>query len=370
MLGATHQLRLRAPFRCRGSGLLEYGLGGRSSVSGVHAAVFGATGFLGRYVCSELGREGSRVRAGNRGDEMDARHLKVSFDLGQFTAPYYSPRDEASIAAVIGRMSTVVNLEESYYESGNALPTRRGASWRSLSTVNYSFEELHVDTARKFAKAAREKGCETFVHVSDLAADEASESRYAASKALGEKAVLEEFPTATIIRPGVMFGHEDRFLNWFATMAQISGGFVPLVEDGAALKQPVYVLDVAKAVAAICKDPEPYKGKVFELAGPAEYTLRELAEFTFDITKQRVTLLDTPAFAANFAAGLIEFLPAPLWTRDDVILAQKDTVLAPDTQALTFADLDVVPTPIEKAAFSYLHQYRVGGHFVLAKGYH
>lgn len=323
--------RLGGPSRWRGTVAGERGLGGRSSVSGVHAALFGATEFLGRYVCSELGREGSRVRAANRGDELDARHLKVNFDLGQFAAPYYSPRDEASILAAIGRMDVVVNMEESYYETGNALPTRRGASWRSLSTVNYSFEELHVDVARKFARAAKSKGCTAFIQVSDAYADASSPSRLAASKALGEVAVLEEFPEATIIKCCDLFGRQDRLLNWFADMAIFGGGFVPLVEDGTALKQPVYVHDVAKVINVICKDPEPYAGKIIELGGPAEYTMRELAEFTFDITKQRVTLVDTPAFVANAIATPIEFLPKPLWTKDDIALHQVDTIVKPNT---------------------------------------
>lgn len=356
--------------RWRGSRVGESGLGGRSSVSGVHAALFGATEFLGRYVCSELGREGGRVRAANRGDEMDARHLKVCFDLGQFAAPYYSPRDYESIMKAIGRMDVVVNMEESYYETGNVLPTRRGPSWRSLSTVNYSFEELHVETAAKFARAAKEKGCKAFIHVSDVYADVGSPSRLASSKALGERAVLDEFPEATIVRACDLFGPKDRLLNWFADMALFGAGFVPLVEDGVALKQPVNAHDVGKVIAAICRDPLLYAGKVVELGGPAEYTVRELAQFTFDITKQRVTLVDTPAFVANAIAAAIEYLPKPLWTRDDVVLHQVDTVVSPDSEVLTFEDFGLVPTPIEKSAFSYLHRYREGGHFVIAKGYH
>jgi len=364
----------------------EYGAGGRSSVSGLQVALFGAThtgdsAFLARYVASLLGQEGSRLRAANHGCELETRHLKVQFDLGQFAAPFYSPRDAESMAACIGAFPIVVNCVGNYYETGQAVPTRRPPdySWRSLSTVNYSFEEVHVDAARRLAKTAKESGCETFVHVSSTYADLESPSRWARTRALGELAVREEFPEATIVRAAPMFGHEDRFLNWFATSALYFGGYIPIIEDGQALVQPVFVQDVAKAVVKIIRnsklgypDDELYKGKTFELYGPADYSRKELAEFTYDITKQNITLIDTPAFVADLAARAIELLPEPHLTVDDVQLAQIDAVAAHDGAAdiLSFADLDITPTPIEKIAFSYLHRFRAGGHFILAKGMH
>uniref|UniRef100_A0A7S3JY87 RmlD-like substrate binding domain-containing protein n=1 Tax=Aureoumbra lagunensis TaxID=44058 RepID=A0A7S3JY87_9STRA len=354
----------------------EYGHGGHSSNSGLTVAMFGAThtgdsAMLCRYLSSELGKDGSRLRAANHGCELELRHLKTQFDLGQYYAPFYSPRDAESMATAIGPASVVVNCIGNYYETGSAIPTRRPPdySWRSLSTVNYSFEEVHIDVARRLAEVARVKGVETFIHVSSSLADPNSPSRWARSRYQGELAVREAFPEAIIIRPTPMFGHEDRLLNWVAQSAGYFRGYIPLVEDGAALAQPVFVQDVAKAVKFLCRDSEDFIGKTFHLAGPADYSRRELAEFVLDITKQNASLYDTPSFLAHSVASLIEYLPMPHWTIDDVQLAQVDALIPTDAEC-TFSDLDINPTPVEKIAFSYLHRFRTGGHFILAKGYH
>mmetsp|Transcript_12636 Transcript_12636/g.37577 ORF Transcript_12636/g.37577 Transcript_12636/m.37577 type:complete len:380 (-) Transcript_12636:34-1173(-) len=345
----------------------EYGLGGRHSVSGVRASLFGATGFLGRYVCSELGREGTRVRAGNRGSDDETRHLKVNFDHGQFHAPFYSPRDQRSVEDVVGRATVVINMIGKYYETKGVVPVKQKDG--TTSRINYSHAATNVDAARSVAEAAAKAGA-ALVHVSAAAADADSDCAWARTKALGEVAVREAHPGATIVRPCALFGHEDRLLNWFAGVANMPLQVVPLVEGGGAIAQPTYVADVAKVLAKISRDPEAYAGKTVELGGPAEYTRRELAEFTFDITKQQVRLVDLPAQAALMASGFMEQLPTPLWTPDDVLMEQLDVVVRPDTEALTFADFGITPTPIEKIAFAYLHRYREGGHFIIAQGYH
>jgi len=346
----------------------EYGLGGRHSVSGVRASLFGATGFLGRYVCSEMGKVGTRVRVGNRGSDDETRHLKVSFDHGQFHAPFYSPRDAASVQDVIGRATCTVNMVGKYYETKGVVPTKKPDG--SKSRVNYSYEETNVDVARTIAKAAREAGCEHFIHVSCAAQSADSPVAWARAKAKGEQAVLEEFPNATIVRPCALFGPEDRLLNWFATVANMPLQVVPLVDDGRAVVQPTYVADVAKVINKIATEPSQYQGKVVELGGPAEYTRRELAEFTFDITKQKAKLIDVPASMASAAASFVDVLPVPLWVPDDVELDRLDVVCSGGEDVLTFADFGMAPTPIEKVAFSYLHRYREGGHFIIAQGYH
>ena len=346
----------------------EYGLGGRHSVSGVRASLFGATGFLGRYVCSEMGKVGTRVRVGNRGSDDETRHLKVSFDHGQFHAPFYSPRDAASVQDVIGRATCTVNMVGKYYETKGVVPTKKPDG--SKSRVNYSYEETNVDVARTIAKAAREAGCEHFIHVSCAAQAADSPVAWARAKAKGEQAVLEEFPNATIVRPCALFGPEDRLLNWFATVANMPLQVVPLVDDGRAVVQPTYVADVAKVINKIATEPSQYEGKVVELGGPAEYTRRELAEFTFDITKQKAKLIDVPASMAAAAASFVDVLPVPLWVPDDVELDRLDVVCSGGEGVLTFADFGMAPTPIEKVAFSYLHRYREGGHFIIAQGYH
>jgi len=346
----------------------EYGMGGRHSVSGVRASLFGATGFLGRYVCSEMGKVGTRVRVGNRGSDDETRHLKVSFDHGQFHAPFYSPRDQASVEDVVGRGTVTVNMVGKYYETKGVVPTKKPDG--SKSRINYSYEEVNVDIARSIAKAAKQNGCPHFIHVSCAAQSADSPVEWARAKARGEEAVLEEFPEATIVRPCALFGPEDRLLNWFATVAGLPLAVVPLIDDGRAVVQPTYVADVAKVINKIARDPAPYAGKIVELGGPAEYTRRELAEFTFDITKQEAKLVDVPASLAATAASFVEQLPVPLWVPADVALDALDVVCSNAPGVLGFADFGVTPTPIEKVAFSYLHRYREGGHFIIAQGNH
>ncbi|KAJ1444828.1 hypothetical protein M885DRAFT_493170 [Pelagophyceae sp. CCMP2097] len=346
---------------------LEFGAGGRQSNSGLHVSLFGGTGFLGRYVTAELGQVGARVLAGNRGCEMDTRHLKVSFDHGRFYAPFFSGRDPDSIHKVIRDSEVVVNLMGKYYETKGVVPKRQnnGPWYQAYSRTNYTYHEVNVKLAREVAKQARLAGATTLIHVSALAAKPDSPSVWARTKYEGELAVREEFPGAIIIRPATLFGTEDRFLNWFAKFP----GFVPLVGDGNALLQPVHVNDVAKAILKCCAKPWLYEGNTFDLAGPAEYTRREMAEFTIDITRQDRTLLDIPTSLAHVIAYLADVLPDPRWVPDDVRQEEVDVILSPDSPNKTFANLKMEPKPIEKVAFSYLHRFRKGGHFNLT-GHH
>ncbi|KAH8056074.1 ATP binding protein [Aureococcus anophagefferens] len=265
----------------------EYGLGGRHSVSGVRCALFGGIGFLGRYVCSEMGKIGTRVRVGNRGCELE----------------------------------------------------------RATSSVNYSCEEVNVGGAGD-RPAGQGRGRRGLRARERHGRRRKSPSEWARTKARrGGRA--RGVPEATIVRPCTLFGWEDRLLNWFAGIAGMPGALVPLVDDGASVLQPVYAVDVAKVINQITLDPTKYAGQVVELGGPAEYTRRELAEFTFDVTKQKATLVPVPAQLADFAAGFMNLAPSPMWTRDEVALETVDVVVPPGTPNLTFADFGIAPTPIE-----------------------
>ncbi|KAL9248693.1 NADH dehydrogenase [ubiquinone] 1 alpha subcomplex subunit 9, mitochondrial-like protein [Drosera capensis] len=271
-------LRYGSTLASRGSGyVLRKGTGGRSSVSGIIATVFGATGFLGRYLVQQLAKMGSQVLVPFRGSEDSTRHLKLMGDLGQIVPMKYNPRDESSIKAAMAKANVVINLIGREYE-----------------TRNYSFEEVNHHMAEQLALAsiilpliiAKEHGgIMRFVQVSCLGASSTSPSRLLRAKAAAEEAILRELPVATIMRPSTMIGTEDRILNRWAHFAR-NYSFLPLIGDGSTRIQPVYVVDVAATIVAALKDDGSSMGKIYELGGPEVFTIRELAELMYDTIRE------------------------------------------------------------------------------------
>ena len=175
-----------------------------------------------------------------------------------------------------------------------------------------------------------------------------------------------------IVRPGPLFGPEDRLLNSFAMNADRLP-FVPLIEGGQSLVQPAYVSDVADAITALVEDTEgEYNGKVFELAGEEDFTWEELMQFTYDVTYQKPRILPISKEVAFAMGDLLGLLPKPIFTKDEILLNLSDRILKADKDSgiLTFKDLDVTPTKMEDVAFRYLHRFRAGGHFITYEGYH
>uniref|UniRef100_A0A1U7VQ10 NADH dehydrogenase [ubiquinone] 1 alpha subcomplex subunit 9, mitochondrial-like n=1 Tax=Nicotiana sylvestris TaxID=4096 RepID=A0A1U7VQ10_NICSY len=260
-----------------GGHLARKGTGGRSSVSGIVATVFGATGFLGRYVVQELAKMGTQVLVPFRGSEDSPRHLKLMGDLGQIVPMKYNPRDENSVKAVMAKANVVINLIGREYE-----------------TRNYSFEEVNHHMAEQLAMIAKEHGgIIRFIQVSCLGVSPTSPSRMLRAKAAAEEAVARELPEVTIMRPAVMIGTEDRILNPWAHFAK-KYGFIPLFGDGSTKIQPVFVADVASAIVASLKDNGISMGKVYELGGPDVYTMHELAELMFDMIREWPRYVNVP----------------------------------------------------------------------------
>jgi NADH dehydrogenase (ubiquinone) 1 alpha subcomplex subunit 9 len=184
--------------------------------------------------------------------------------------------------------------------------------------INYGFEDVHVNIPAKLAKFSVQHGASSFIHMSALAADPFALSKWASSKARGEEAVRAEAPGATIVRPADVFGPEDRFLNLFASMYNVFPR-LPLVDGGSARVQPLYVQDLAQAIykIAMSEDPEFMLGQTYDLAGPEEYTYREIVEYVFEqirAAEPEVTNI-SPAVADAIGSGL-ELLPNPLITKD------------------------------------------------------
>ncbi|MCW5752244.1 MAG: complex I NDUFA9 subunit family protein [Alphaproteobacteria bacterium] len=301
--------------------------------------VFGGSGFVGRYAVKQLAEAGWRVRVAVRRPD-EGLFLKPMGDVGQITLTQANLRVEPSVAAAVAGADAVVNLVGILYESGAQ-----------------RFAAVQARGAELVARAARAAGARRLVHVSAIGADEHSASLYARSKAMGEAAVRQEFPGATILRPSVIFGAEDGFLNRFGAMARISP-FLPLIGGGATRFQPVYVGDVAAAIARVLAD-DAAAGRTYELGGPRVYSFRELMALVLRETGRRRALLPIPFAVAEMQALFLELLPVPPLTRDQVKLLRHDNLPAAGAPGL--ADLAIAPTPLEVHAPSILARYRRAG---------
>lgn len=345
----------------------KFGPVNRHSNSGITATVFGAYGSSGRYIVNELGACGTRVYVPFRGCELEVRHLKPMFDLGQLGLMPYSPRDEASIVASLENSDVVINMIGKHYETKHIVPTRRADG--RLCRINYDFEETHVEIPRKIARLAKKNGVKTFIHLSALSADLESSSRWCQSKARGEIAVREEFPEAIIVKAATVFGPEDRFLNWIAETADRLP-FMPILNDGKTLVQPVHSVDIAKALMQLVLLSEKFKGKTFQLVGPAEYSYKEVFEFVTDITTKKKPMINIPTEVASFIGKFSQELINPVWTEDFAAQLCEDVLPQEGMGYLGFEELKIDPTSMDKVAFDYLHRYRPGGHFANVQGYY
>ena len=324
-------------------------------MSGGLVVVFGGSGFIGKQVVRALAKRGARVRVAMRRPHL-GHELRVLGDVGQIQLVQANVRFPASIDAALEGADAVVNLVAVLNESGKQ-----------------SFEALHVEAARAVAEAAAKRGIKRIVHFSALGAAPKG-ARYARSKYLGERAVLEAAPTATILRPSIVFGPEDRFFNRFAEMARnpvLHGmlGFMPLIGGGKTRFQPVFVGDVADAVCAALERPEA-RGHVYELGGPNVYTFRELMEYVRAETDRPAPMLPLPFVLAvplglliGWAFSLLPFAEPPL-TGDQVAMLKRDNVVGDDPSAGTIQDLGVTQLEsVEAIAPAYLWRFRPYGQF-------
>ena len=293
---------------------------------------------------------------------MEWRHLKVMGDIGVVAPMPFSPRDEATIDRAMEGCDIVINLIGKDFETKHYVPMPK--------SVNYSFEDVHVKVAETLAKKAVVHGASTFVHVSALAADPFALSAWARSKARGEEAVRAVAPGATIIRPATVFGPEDRFLNLFARMYSTLPRVV-LVDGGSARVQPLYVHDLAQAIykVAVSEDPEYMLGQTYDLAGPEEYTYREVVEYVFESIRadqpEVASLSPAAADALGSVFGLMpQWIRDPMLTRDLFQRMQADEVLDDLAPTRRLHDLGIEATSMEMPGFSFLHRYRHGSHFV------
>lgn len=306
--------------------------------------VFGGSGFVGSQVVRALARQGLRVRVAVRQPHL-AGDLRLCGDVGQIQITQANVRNRPSVERALVGADAAVNLVSVLYEHGRQ-----------------KFQSLNVMGAKTVAEAARAAGVSRLVQMSALGADANSGSKYARTKAEGEAAARAAFPGAVIVRPSIVFGPEDDFFNRFAGMAAMAP-VLPLIGGGKTRLQPVYVGDVAKAVARAASDPD-LAGKTFELGGPNVYTFRELMELVLEQTERRRALVPLPFALAGMIGSVCQLgaglVPPPV-TADQVELLKADNVVS--GQAPGLADLGIAPVAVEAIVPTYLYRFRKGGQY-------
>ena len=307
--------------------------------------VFGGSGFLGRSVVRALAKRQYRIRVAVRRPEL-AGHLQPLGMVGQIHAVQANLRYPASVEAAMRGSHAAINLVGILTEGGPQ-----------------TFDAVQAQGAGVVANAAAAAGAD-LVHVSAIGANENSPSHYGRSKAEGEKAVLSAVPAATIFRPSVIFGPEDQFTNRFAALARVSPA-LPLVGGGLTKLQPVYVGDVATAVADAI-DGKTRPGETYELGGPEVLTLREILQIILTTIERRRMLMSLPFGLAKFQALFLQFAPGPLkLTADQVELLRSDNVVSEAAKAsgLTLEGLGIAPDSLEAIIPQYLWRFRKAGQF-------
>ena len=305
----------------------------QSPLSGKLVTLFGGAGFIGTYVAQALLERGARLRLASRNPE-EAFSLKPLADLGQLQFARCDILNEASVEACVDGADAVVNL---------------------VGAFGGDMMALMGNAAGTIAQKAREAGATAHVYVSAIAADANSEAEYARAKALGEALVTEAFPKSSIIRPSILFGKDDNFLNMFAQMIQTLPA-LPVFAPDAPL-QLVFVDDVAEAIVTALESPAKHGGKIFELGGPERLTMMEINRRIAAAQYRNRTFIPMP----DVVSGVFAALPLTPMSRDQWTMLQEGDVVSGDHS--TFKQLGIEPRPLGLFLDRWMVRYRKHGRF-------
>lgn len=309
--------------------------------------IFGGSGFVGRYIARRMAKRGWRVRVACRNPN-EAVFVRPYGVVGQVEPVQANVRDDDSVRAAIRGADAVVNLV--------AVLNSRGRQ---------TFEALHVDAAARVARIAAEEGATRLVHTSAIGADADSDSHYSRTKGEGEAAVLDAFPDAIILRPSLIFGHEDELFNRFASMARL-GPVLPIF-GGNTLFQPVYVDDVAHAAEKAVTGAA--EAGVYELGGPDVETLSEMMHRMLKVIRRRRLVLNLPFLVGTIMGKMLDFVQFitfgifnnKILTADQVRTLREDNVVAGDARGLE--DLGIDPMSMDAVLDEYLYRFRPQGQY-------
>ena len=295
--------------------------------------VFGGGGFVGRYVCEYLFARGVRVRVACR-NPRTAHFIQPLATVGRWGIAKVDVGNPASVREAVKASSAVINL---------------------VGVLKGPFHSTHVEGATNVAEATRDVGAEALVHVSAIGADPQSDSVYGRTKGEGELAVREAFPKATIIRPSIVFGPEDDLTNRLAGLSRLP--VLPVIA-GERRFQPVYVKDLAAAIAQAALDPRSHGGKVYEIGGPQMMTMEDIYSICARSAGHEPEMLEVPNFASAFLS-MFGFLPGAPLTRDQWKMLQRDNLPAKRSKGLQAFGIE--PTALEAVAPHWLSRFRAGG---------
>jgi len=298
--------------------------------------VFGGGGFLGRYVVQALLKAGARVRVAERSPK-NAYYLKAQANLGQITYVAADITRPDTLGPALAGADAVVNLVGSFAD----------------------MQRIHVEGAGNLARAATAAGVQAFVHMSAIGADVDSRSAYGRTKGEGEAAVRAGFPKATVLRPSIVFGREDAFINRFAAMIRALP-ILPVI-GGSTRFQPVFAGDVAHAVAQAIGQAKTHAGKIFELGGPQILSMLELQQWIAGHIGRTPVYVEVPDVVAGAMATLTGWLPGAPITRDQWLMLQSDNIVGSKAKGLTALGVDA--TPLDVVAQDWLLIYRRHGRF-------
>jgi uncharacterized protein YbjT (DUF2867 family) len=316
--------------------------------------VFGGSGFIGRHAVRALARRGWRVRVATRRPEL-AFHLQPLGGVGQIHAVQANLRHKDSVRHALRDSEAVVNLVGLLQESGPQ-----------------TFASVHVAGAQAIGEAAKEVGTTNVVHLSAIGADPVHDSIYARTKASGEAAIRAAFEDTIVFRPSIVFGPEDQFFNRFAEMARFAPA-LPLIGGGTTRFQPVFVGDVAEAIA-LAIEGKARPGVTYELGGPEIATFKRILEFILTTIERKRWLVRIPFDQASKIAAMTEFCMKYSFglfpetfaiTKDQIELLKRDNVVSDQAIAeqRTLAGLGVTPRSFETIVPPYLYRYRKTGQF-------
>jgi NADH dehydrogenase len=306
--------------------------------------IFGGSGFVGRHLVRALCKRHYRIRIAVRRPDL-AGHLQPLGRVGQIHAVQANVRYPGSVEAAVRDADIVINLTGILFERGRQ-----------------RFDAVQAFGAEQVALAALAHGAR-MIHVSAIGADENSLSSYARAKAMGEKAVLAATPAAQIFRPSIMFGPEDDFFNRFGALARLAPA-LPLPGGGETRFQPVFVGDVAEAIARAV-DGQAKPGTIYELGGPEVRSFKQLMEYVLATVERKRLLVPLPYWLMKLEAQVLQYLPKPPLTPDQVELLKRDNVVseAAAREGRTLEGLGIDATAIETIVPSYLWRFRKTGQF-------
>jgi uncharacterized protein YbjT (DUF2867 family) len=304
----------------------------RTTMRNMNVVVLGGSGFLGAEIVKALVAQEANVIVGCR-DIVKAAFLQSIEGPGQVKVMQMDVTDRNDLKKILKGANLVVSLVGILYESGTN-----------------TFNTIQENAPKLIGIESKAAGVKKIVHFSAIGADKNSLSKYAATKGAGDESILSVFPNSTIFRPSVVFGPGDNFFNKFSSLAAFSP-VLPLIGGGGTLFQPVYVKDISTAVLKALSDKKSL-GKIYELGGPSIYSFKELMDLTMKYAKRRRLLLNLPFWAAKIQASVMELLPNPILTCDQLQLLKIDNIVS--EKALTLNDLGIVPTSCEQILPIYL----------------